>query len=268
MKPNQTLSIALILIALLFISACQSKPPKEKGWIQLFNGKNLDGWEMKFKGYPLNENYKNTFRVEDGILKVRYDQYENFDDTFGHLFYKKNYSHYKLHVEYRFVGEQCPGGPGWAYRNNGIMIYGQRPSTMEINQDFPTSVEVQLLGGNGTDRRSTLNVCTPGTNIVMDGKLRLEHCINSTSKTFHGDQWVNADIEVYGDSLIRHIVNGDTVMVYTQPQLDERDPGYQKLLPSDGNKLLKSGSISIQAESHPTDFRKIELLNLGDDCDE
>ncbi|HBL75245.1 MAG: hypothetical protein A2W90_22135 [Bacteroidetes bacterium GWF2_42_66] len=268
MKPNQLVSITTIVLILFSLNACQSKKSKEKGWIQLFNGKNLDGWEMKFAGHPLNENYKNTFRVEDGLLKVRYDQYENFDNKFGHLFYNKNDSHYKLRVEYRFVGEQCPGGPGWAFRNNGIMIHGQKASTMELDQNFPTSIEVQLLGGNGTDERSTLNLCTPGTNVVMDGELRLEHCINSKSKTFHGDQWVTAELEVYGDSLIRHIVNGEVVMEYTQPQLDERDVSYQKLLPPDGNKLLKVGSISIQAESHPTDFRKIELLNLGDDCEE
>ena len=266
MKSNKQLLSAISALFILF--ACQNKPKTEKGWVQLFNGKNLDGWEMKFKGHELNDNYKNTFRVEAGILKVRYDQYESFDEKFGHLFYKTNYSHYKLRAEYRFVGEQCPGGPGWAFRNNGLMIHGQKASSMELDQNFPTSIEVQLLGGNGTDERSTLNLCTPGTNVVMDGELKLEHCINSSSKTYHGDQWVTAEVEVYGDSLIRHIVNGDTVMVYTQPQLDERDPSYYKLLPPDGNKLLKSGSISIQAESHPTDFRKIELLNLGDDCEE
>lgn len=267
MKPNKTLSVTIVFFILLSLAACQNLKPKEKGWIQLFNGKNLNGWEMKFKGHELNDNYKNTFRVEDGLLKVRYDQYENFDDKFGHLFYKKNYSHYKLRVEYRFVGEQCPGGAGWAYRNNGVMIHGQKAATMDLDQSFPTSIEVQLLGGNGTDERSTLNLCTPGTNVVMDGELKLEHCMISKSKTYHGDQWVTAEIEVYGDSLIKHIINGEVVMQYSQPQLDERDPSYQKLLPADGDKLLKGGSISIQAESHPTDFRKIELLNLGDDCD-
>lgn len=260
-----------VLVALLFstaMSACQNQSSKkEKGWIQLFNGKDLDGWDIKFAGNELNDNYKNTFRVEDGLLKVCYNEYENFDNKFGHLFYKTNYSHYKMRVEYRFVGEQCPGGPGWAFRNNGIMIHGQKAETMELNQDFPTSIEVQLLGGNGMDERSTLNLCTPGTNVVIDGILRQEHCMSSSSKTYHGDQWVIAELEVYGDSLIRHIVDGQVVMEYSQPQLDERDASFQKLLPPDGNKLLKGGSISIQAESHPTEFRKIELLNLGDDCE-
>jgi hypothetical protein len=148
------------------------------------------------------------------------------------------------------------------------MIHGQSPESMELNQDFPVSVEVQLLGGNGKDERSNMNVCTPGTNIVWKGKLWTDHCTNSTSKTYHGDQWVTAEVEVQGDSIVKHIIDGQVVMEYTQPQLDERDPSYQKLLPPDGNKLLKKGSISLQSESHPIDFRKVELLNLGDDCDE
>lgn len=264
MKLYNFYSIIMISSFIFILSGFHIKPKEDNNWIQLFNGDNLDGWTVKITGHELNDNYKNTFRVEDGLLKVRYDEYETFENSFGHLFYKTNFSHYILRAEYRFVGEQCPGAPIWAYLNNGLMIHGQNASTMELDQWFPTSIEVQLKGADSTEVQPTMNVCTPGTNIVIDGKLRLEHAFNSSSKTFPGDQWVSVEVEVYGDSLIRHIVNGDTVMVYTQPQLDERDLTYSKLLPPDGNKLLKSGSISIQAEGHPTDFRKIELLNLDD----
>ncbi len=258
--------LLLLFASMLIIGACQPKE-EEKGWIQLFNGKDLNDWQIKIAGHDLGENYNNTFRVEDGLLKVRYDEYESFDGEFAHLFYKQNYSHYKMRIEYRFVGDQVTNGPGWAFRNSGIMIHGQSAESMEKDQDFPTSIEVQLLGGNGTDERSNMNLCTPGTNVVMDGELVLDHCINSSSPTFHGDQWVTAEIEVCGDSIIKHIVDGELVMQYTQPQLDERDATYQKLLPPDGNKLLQGGSISLQGESHPVDFRKVELLNLGDDCE-
>lgn len=255
------------LLALAFIMSCSSAKPKNEGWIQLFNGKDLKDWNIKIKGFPLNENYGNTFRVEDGLLKVRYDQYGQFDGHFGHIFYKNPYSHYKIRVEYRFVGEQCPGGAQWAYRNSGIMIHGQSAQSMELNQDFPVSIEVQLLGGNGKDERSNLNVCTPGTNIVLHDSLWTQHCTNSTAKTYHGDQWVSVEVEVQGDSIVRHHIEGQTVMEYTKPQLDDRDPSYQKLLPADGSKLLKKGTISLQGESNPVDFRKVELLNLGDECE-
>lgn len=259
-------SLLLAVFVLSLFTTCSTPKQKNTGWIQLFNGKDLKDWNIKIKGFPLNENYLNTFRVEEGLLKVRYDGYQKFDSRFGHLFYKNCYSHYKIRAEYRFVGEQAPEGPGWAFRNSGIMIHGQSAESMELDQDFPTSIEVQLLGGNGKDDRTTLNLCTPGTNVVMNGNLWTQHCTNSTSKTYHGDQWVTVEVEVRGDSIIRHTIDGQTVLEYTQPQLDERDANYPKLLPADKNKLIKKGSISLQAESHPIDFRKVELLNLGDDC--
>ena len=250
----------LLFIVITFILVSCSSPKEE--WIQLFNGKDINDWTIKIAKHEVGENFNNTFRVEDGLLKVRYDQYEKFDGEYGHIFYKTPLSYYKLRVEYRFVGEQVPGGAGWALRNSGIMIHGQTPQSMDKDQSFPTSIEVQFLGGTGKGDRSTLNLCTPGTNVVMNGKLITEHCTNSSSKTYHGDQWVTAEIEVYGDSLIRHIVDGKVVLEYSQPQLDERDPTYYKLLPDDGNKILKGGTISLQSESHPVDFRKVELLKV------
>ncbi len=242
--------------------ADNDKPAGEK-WIQLFNGRNLKGWTPKFAGHKLGENYKDTFRVEDGVLKVCYDKYDKFGGKFGHLFYEKEFSNYRLRVEYRFVGDQVPGGPGWAFRNNGIMIHGQSPESMAKNQNFPASIEVQLLGGNGKDERSTGNLCTPGTNVVMDGKLIERHEIKSDSRTYHGDQWVTLEVVVRGNT-IKHIVEGETVLTYTDPQLDDRDANARKLIEAGADKMLTGGTISIQAESHPTEFRKIELLELKD----
>jgi len=253
---------AIVLLALAILAGCGQQKPKEEEWIQLFNGKDLEGWTPKVRGFEAGVNYKNTFRVEDGLLKVRYDEYDNFDERYAHLFYKDEFSHYILRAEYRFVGDQVPGGPGWAFRNNGLMIHGQSVESMELEQSFPTSIEVQLLGGDGTNERSTANLCTPGTNVVYNGELWLQHCTNSTSETFHGDQWVTVEVEVNGGDVIRHFVNGVLVMEYSEPQLDERDPTYAKLLPANGDKIIRKGTISIQGESHPTDFRKIELKVL------
>jgi Domain of Unknown Function (DUF1080) len=233
----------------------------EKGWIALFNGKDLDGWTPKIKGYPAGENYGETFRVEDGVLKVSYDKYEKFDGKFGHLFYKTPFSHYRLRVEYRFVGEQCPGGPSWAIRNSGAMIHGQTPESMGKDQEFPVSIEVQYLGGNGRDKRPTANVCTPGTNIVMGGKLITEHCTDSKSKTYHGDQWVTVEVEAHGNGVIKHIVDGQTVIEYEKAQLDDTDADARRLI-KDGDKMLHGGTISLQSESHPIEFRKVEILPL------
>ncbi|MEM0926701.1 MAG: DUF1080 domain-containing protein, partial [Planctomycetota bacterium] len=140
-------------------------------WVSIFNGKDLSGWTPKIRYSPVGENYGNTFRVEDGLLKVRYDAdaYETFGDRFGHLFYDEALSSYRLRVTYRFVGEQTKGGAGWALRNSGLMLHGESPNTMAVDQDFPASIEVQLLGGTGKGNRTTANLCTPGTNVVMKG---------------------------------------------------------------------------------------------------
>jgi hypothetical protein len=239
----------------------ESPPPTKEGWIALFNGKDLDGWTPKIKGYDLGDNFGDTFRVENGVLKVSYDRYTRFDDRFGHLFYKTPFSHYRLRIEYRFVGGQCPGGPSWAFRNSGVMLHGQPPESMGKDQDFPTSIEVQFLGGNGRDKRPTANVCTPGTNIVMGGKLIKEHCTDSRSKTFHGDQWVTVEAEVHGNGAIKHFVNGELVLEYAKPQLDDRDREGRRLM-KNGEKMLSAGTISLQSESHPIEFRKVEILPL------
>lgn len=251
---------SLLLLLFCFRVSAQISAP-EKEWKQLFNKKDLKDWDIKIRGYELNDNFANTFSVKDGKLVVNYDGYTNFDQNYGHIFYKTPYSYYVIRTEYRFVGNQVKGGEGWALRNSGIMVHGQPANTMLKDQDFPISIEVQLLGGTKGER-TTCNLCTPGTNVVYNGKLDTRHCINSTSKTFYGDQWVTAEVEVFGDSLIRHYVNGEKVLEYTQPQIgggnvSPFDPAIKK----DG-MLLKEGTISLQSESHPVEFRKVELLNL------
>ncbi len=251
-----------LLPALLLIATTASAQSTSDDWISLFNGRDLENWIPKFTGYELGVNFRDTFRVENGSLVVSYDNWPDFDGQFGHLHYDQPFSHYLLRAEYRFVGDQVNQGPGWAFRNNGLMLHGQDPRSMTLDQEFPVSIEAQLLGGNGRDERQTANVCSPGTNYVLDGDLILQHCINSSSQTFHGDQWITIEIEVRGDELIRHRVNGDLVFEYTGIQLDERDPDAQRLIAAGHGLELTEGYISIQAESHPTEFRTIELLPL------
>lgn len=233
-------------------------------WIPLFNGKDLRDWKVKIAGHEPGDNYGDTFRVEDGILRVCYDKYGGrFQNKFGHLFYRDELSNYRLRVEYRFVGDQLPDGPGWAFRNSGIMIHGQTPESMTKDQSFPVSIEVQLLGGKGSGTRTTANLCTPGTNVVYQGKLYTPHVLNSKSKTYHGDQWVTVEVEARGGS-VKHIVEGEVVLEYTDCQLDERDADAQRLLKAGRPKMLTGGTISLQSESHPVEFRRVELMRLRD----
>ena len=251
-----------LLLLLLLLPYMATMAQEKRKWKQLFNGKNLDGWIVKIKGHDLNDNFGNTFRVVDGKMVVSYDQYDSFREQYGHIFYKKPYAYYLLAVEYRFVGKQAKGGQAWAYKNSGIMLHCQPPATMLKNQDFPISIEDQLLGGDSTGERHNCNVCTPGTNIEMGDTLVTKHCINSTSRTFRNEEWVRAEVLVLGDSVIKQIVDGDTVMVYEKPQIgggvvSNYDPAVKK----DG-MLLSSGYISLQSESHPVEFRKVEIIDL------
>jgi hypothetical protein len=141
------------------------------------------------------------------------------------------------------------------------MIHSQSAESMRKDQDFPVSIEVQYLGGSGRGVRPTANVCSPGTHIVMNGKLVTQHCNNSRSKTFDGDQWVTVEAEVHGNGHIKHFVNGELVLEYEKPQLDEGDNDAKSLV-RDGDTMLRDGYIALQAESHPIEFRKVEIMPL------
>lgn len=252
------------LILISFLASCTEAPEisNEEEWISLFNGRDIDEWIVKIAGHELGDNYQNTFQVQDSVLVVDYSGYDDFESRFGILMYPKPFSFYRLAVEYRFVGEQLSDGPDWAIRNSGIMIHSQSAASMMLEQDFPISIEVQLLGGNGVEKRSTANLCTPGTNVVMDGGLVTRHCTNSTSETYHGDGWVRVEIEVLGQDRIVHRLDGEVVLEYEQPQLgggsvsgQDPDLGFE-------GQLLSGGFIGLQSESHPVQFRSVELLKL------
>lgn len=250
----------LILFAL---AAFSQRNADRKEWKTLFNGKDIKDWVPKINHHEVGENYGNTFRVEDGIIQVRYDQYDVFNEQFGHLYYKQPYAYYHLVFEYRIVGEWRKDAPEYTLKNSGVMFHSQDPHTMPREQNWPISVEFQLLAGLGDCvSRPTGNMCSPGTEVVFQGHIDPRHCISSSSKTFEGDQWVKGEIIVLGDSLITHIINGDTVLQYSKPQIGGGVvANYDPAIKVDG-KLLKEGFIALQSEGQPVDFRNIKILNL------
>lgn len=258
-RPLQAL--ALVMGITLHLNTFAQRAAREE-WVSLFNGRDLTGWTPKIRYHEAGDNFGNTFRVENKCIVVRYDAYDSFQERFGHLFYEKPYGYYRLRLEYRFVGDQAKEGPGWATRNSGVMLHGQTPQSMGRDQDFPVSIEVQFLGGNGKDPRTTCNLCTPGTNVEMNGKLFTPHCVNSKSQTYHGDQWVRAEVLVLGDSIIRHYANGEEVLSYQRPQVGGGNVSGLGAAVGHPGLLLASGTISLQSESHPVEFRKIEILEL------
>ncbi len=252
-------------LSLIFASlaAFAQKPADRKDWLDLFNGKNLDNWVVKIADHELGDNYGDTFRAENGIIRVSYDKYTEFGNRFSHLFYKQKFSHYLLSMEYRLVGEQFKGAPNYARLNSGVMIHSQAPASILKDQDWPISVEAQFLGNTEKDNRHTMNVCTPGTDIFMMGEKVKAHCTNSTSKIYRGEGWVKVEVEVLGSERVRHIIDGETVLQYELPQIGGGVANrYDPKIKMDGT-ILSSGYIGLQSESHPVDFRNIKLLNLS-----
>lgn len=267
MRLNLKLFILIVSVALLNNCKKTEKkvdiPVATENWVSLFNGKDLTDWVVKINGFELNNNFNNTFRVENEAIKVSYDKYDTFTNQFGHLFYKTPFSNYKLKLEYRFVGQQANGGESWATKNSGIMIHSQSPESMLVNQGFPLSLEVQLLGGvNPDEKRPSGNLCTPATHVIMDGELITEHCIPADCKTYYGEEWITAEVLVNNDS-ITHFIDDIPVISYTHPTIGGEflDSTSEEIQAKEGQHLT-SGYISLQSESHPIEFRNIEILEL------
>lgn len=251
------------LVALLAVG-CAHAPTREGRWVRLFDGRTLKGWTPKISGYTLGEDPMRTFRVRDGAIAVSYDGYGgSFGKHFGHLAYKKPFSAYRLRFEYRFSGHWLPDVETWQQSNSGIMLLGQPPETMTRDQSFPVSLEMQLLGADRGEPSPTANLCTPGTNVVMNGKLETTHCINSTSPIIPNGRWVKAEVEVDRAGNVTHFVEGVPVIRYGAPQYDPTDADAKPLIARSGGQLAISGGyLYLQSEGHPVEFRKIEILPL------
>lgn len=267
-------SLVIMIISCNTQKNIASKNADKEDWIPLFNKKDLTGWDIKIAGFDLNDNAYNTFYVKDGMLVVDYSKYEKFTRQFGHIYYKQPYSYYKVRVEYQFYGKQLTGGPSYAYLNSGVMLHSQSAVSVGKQQTFPVSLELQLLACDSVIKNHTGNLCTPGTIVSMNGKIRPDHCIDSNSPYYDQTAWVSAEGVVYGDSLIHHIIDGDTVLTYEKPMIAGDFVNSSFNFTSGGfgadsvkwiqskNMALTSGYIALQAESHPIRFRKVELLNL------
>jgi hypothetical protein len=261
---KQTLFFSLFLSFSLFLGCKTAQNATDKdGWQTLFNGKDIENWTVKIHHHEVGDNYGRTFRVEDGIIKVRYDQYDSFNERYGHLYFNTPFSHYHLAMEYRFTGAWRKDAPNYTIRNSGVMFHSQDPRTMSKEQDWPISVEMQFLAGLDDGKpRPTGNMCSPGTDVVFEGKKDPRHCISSSSKTYKMEEWVRAELIVHGDSLVQHIINGDTVLQYTHPQIGGGVANRYDPAQFVAGKPLTSGFIALQSEGQEIDFRNIRLRKL------
>ena len=252
----------VVMLVLTLTFSCKQK--KDSEWIPIFNGKDLEGWSPKFTGEAYGVNYLNTFQAKEGKLIARYDDYDNFDNKFGHIFYREKLSRYRLRLEYRFVGELVPGAPSWGFKNSGIKYHTPHPSELPIDQTLLVAVEAQLIGGDETTERFTGNVCTAGTHIEMNDRLITEHCTNSGYPAIKDTSWVKMELEVHSSDKIVHKINGEVVMEYSKPQYDDTDEFARELMEKGYPRIISEGYIALQAEGHPVEFKNIELLKLDE----
>jgi len=259
--PARSLGLFALIFSLALAAGAADTPPA-RPWIPLFNGKNLDGWTVKIAGHPLGDNFADTFRVEDGIIKVAYDKYPKFDGRFGHLYSNVAYSRYILRMEYRFEGRMMPDAPDYVNLNSGVMIHAQSPQSMWLDQPFPASVEVQFLADEGKGPRPTGNMCSPGTHIEMDGQLITRHIVRAKAPTFPPDEWVKIEVEVHGYDEVITRVNGVEVLRYQHPQIDPKDARAASVIQAGVGRQLHFGHIALQAEGQGVWFRNIELMSL------
>jgi hypothetical protein len=256
------LLIPAVLVIGGTLAVASASAEETQHWDALFNGKDLSGWTIKIANVPLNENYANTFRVEDGMIKVSYDGYRKFENRFGHLYTNQPYSNYILRLEYRITGQGVADAPHWTRLNSGVMIHAQSPLSMRLEQAFPVSMEFQFLAAGATAGTQTANAVTPGTNLELNGKVLTDHIIDSKSKLSPLDEWVTAEIEVRGNKEVVHRINGAEVLRYQRPQLDPRDADAKRLLAAGAPLQLSFGHIALQAEGQPIWFRNIKIRRL------
>lgn len=257
--------VAVATIALCATSCASAQAP-ESGWRKLFDGRTLDGWTPKIRGFPLGENHQNTFRVRDGAIAVSYDGYDTFGERFGHLFYRAPFKAYRLRLEYRFLPDHPVDTPAWAIANSGVMIFSQDPKGMAVGDSFPVSVEAQLLGEAPGQARTNGNMCSPGTHVVMEGKLVTQHCVNSKTPSGPNNVWRQFEVEVKPTGEVIQKVDGAVTIAYSDVQLDPTGnmANSKPLVEAAGGKVkLDGGYISLQSEGNPIEFRNIEIMELN-----
>ena len=249
--------VRAVLAGFVVLAGSCATASVDDDWTPLI-GDDLSGWTVKFAGELVGVNYRDTFKVEDGVLRVDYSGWDKLDGTFGHIFTDVDYSAYDLRFEYRTVGEQVAGAPDWGFRNNGVLIHAQAPETMELGQGFPQSLEVQLLGADGDTYRSTGNMCSPGTDVVVADVRTDTHCIDSNKATTPHGEWVAVRVEAEAGGAVRWFVNDVETFAVDAVVVNPDDPVMPVGRGEDGDRLL-SGRIAFQAESHPTEFRNVEI---------
>jgi hypothetical protein len=214
----------LVLASVLFLASCSDQA------VSLINGTDFEGWQMDVPMLDSIPDAPKPFVVKKGMLL-------SLGEPRGHLVTEKEYSNYRLEVEYRFSGE-----PG----NCGVLVHASKPRA--LYEMFPKSIEIQMEHGNAGD----FWVIVEDVEVddmearrgpkakwgITEGKNRRIKNLTDDSEKPLGE-WNSMTIECYEDQ-IKVWVNGDLV-----------NHGF--------NATATKGKIALQAEGAEVEFRKIVL---------
>jgi hypothetical protein len=225
---NMRVIIALFSIAFF---ACGCPAPPEP--IQLFNGKDLQGWHADVPEMDTNKLATSPFVVRNGVLV-------SLASPKGHLITDESYNDYKLTVEYRY-----PSTPG----NCGVLVHASKPRA--LYGMFPQSLEVQMEHGNAGDFWCIAeDITVPDMEKrrgpqsewgTVDGKKRRIINLTDSSEKPLGE-WNTMVIECKRNE-IKVWVNGDLVNHGT-------------------NCTANKGQIALQAEGSEVEFKTVALRRL------
>lgn len=230
-RTLQTLAITTVSFAMLSCDqATQDAAPPPSSTsptIDLFNGKNLDGWSHVLVDKTLGK--EDVWSVQDGILICK-------GLPLGYLHTDATYQDFKLSLEWRWA-------PGTEPTNSGVLMrIAAAPETF-----LPKCVEAQLQHGKAGDLYGFYGASLNGDadrykDIENEkiGKFKGVARIKGTEKP--AGEWNQYDIKVQGDQVEVHI-NGELV---------NRASGLDVL----------AGPIGLQSEGSEIHFRNIKLSKI------
>lgn len=251
------------LIALsLAVGLAANETPSET--IDLFNGRDLDGWQVVVGDSGFVDD-QSVFQVVDGAVHVYKDAIDGSEQPFGYLLSEDEYSDYRLSLEYKWGRKKFPPRGGFEdVRDAGVCYHVQAPFVI-----WPTSAECQIQEGDTGDVwvikvRATSTVHPEIMNYwpADEGGVKLtkgggsdEYQRFLRSYCYEQPGWNRVELVIRGDHAT-YIINGRVAnRVSDLKRWDESSSSWQ---------ALDRGRILLQAEGAEIFYRNVTLQPLGD----
>lgn len=284
-RPHNLVFVALVVFVLNFPEVGNSAE-NGSNWITLFNGKNLDGWSIQLRDQDKNEDPNHLVQVDHGVLHFYKDAQAGSEQPFGYLATAKEYSSYRLRLEYKW-GEKKFAPRTGSVRDSGLLYH-----VTATDKVWPDSVEYQIQENDvgdiyaistqvtsSADPKTTNIVTTISTNNtsgvirtnsnarlkflepteggvpVVQGRLGTSLRVIRNPMNEH-EGWNTVEIEVRGNSAT-HLLNGT---------VNNRCNNIKKSVNGEWIPLDR-GRIALQLEGAEIFYRKIQIQELKEGFD-